>query len=162
MKRITIEQAQKYIPLDDDEVNKNLHKASYYTLSPYPDPEMASKGWEKVTYYFPKRNDVYFNRGEGNQWIYILSNPSIPDVLKIGYTTLTPELRAKQISASTGVVVPFKVEWTFQCFDGSFMETEVHDALKEYRISNQREFFQIDLEEAKNIITLIGKKYTSN
>lgn len=40
------------------------------------------------------------------------------------------------------------------------MESEVHQALKEYRINNQREFFQIDLEEAKNIITLIGKKYT--
>jgi hypothetical protein len=40
------------------------------------------------------------------------------------------------------------------------MENEVHTALNEYRISNQREFFQVDLEEAKNIITLIGKKYT--
>jgi hypothetical protein len=40
------------------------------------------------------------------------------------------------------------------------MEAEVHETLKEYRISNQREFFQVDLEEAKNIITLIGEKYT--
>ena len=40
------------------------------------------------------------------------------------------------------------------------MENEIHEALKEYRISNQREFFRVDLEEAKNIITLIGKKYT--
>ncbi len=80
--------------------------------------------------------------------------------MKIGYTNLTPELRAKQISTSTGVVMPFKVEWAFRCFDGNLMETEVHDALKEYRISNQREFFQVDLEEAKDIITLIGEKYT--
>ena len=121
---------------------------------------MAKDGWEKVTYYLPKRNDTYINRGDGNQWIYILSNPTIPDALKIGYTNLSPELRAKQISSSTGVVVPFKVEWAFRCFDGSLMENEVHIALKEYRISNQREFFQVDLEEAKNIIILIGKKYT--
>jgi hypothetical protein len=160
MKKITLEQAKKYIPLDDDMVNRELHKASYYALSPYPDPELASKGWEKVTYYLPKRNDIYINRGEGNQWIYILSNSTIPDALKIGYTNLTPELRAKQISSSTGVVVPFKVEWAFKCFDGNRMENEIHEALKEYRISNQREFFRVDLEEAKNIITLIGKKYT--
>jgi len=126
MKKITLEQAQKYIPLDDDIVNRNIHKASYYTIGPHPDPEMAGNGWEKVTYYLSKRNDIYINRGEGNQWIYI----------------------------------PFKVEWAFRCFDGNLMETEVHDALKEYRISNQREFFQVDLEEAKDIITLIGEKYT--
>ena len=160
MKKITLEQAQKYIPLDDDMVNRNLYRASYYTISPYPDPEMAKNGWEKVTYYTSQRNDIYVNRGEGNQWIYILSNPSIPEALKIGYTNLSPELRAKQISSSTGVVVPFKVEWAFRCFDGNLMENEVHEALKEYRISNQREFFQIDLEEAKNVITLIGEKYT--
>jgi len=160
MKKITLEQAKKYVPLDDDMVNRELHRASYYTMSPYPNSEMAKDGWEKVTYYLPKRNDTYINRGDGNQWIYILSNPTIPDTLKIGYTNLSPELRAKQISSSTGVVVPFKVEWAFRCFDGSLMENEVHIALKEYRISNQREFFQVDLEEAKNIIMLIGKKYT--
>jgi hypothetical protein len=160
MKKITLEQAAKYVPLDDDVVNRELHRASYYTMSPYPNSEMAKDGWEKVTYYLPKRNDTYINRGDGNQWIYILSNPTIPDTLKIGYTNLSPELRAKQISSSTGVVVPFKVEWAFRCFDGSLMENEVHIALKEYRISNQREFFQVDLEEAKNIIILIGKKYT--
>ena len=160
MKKITLEQAKKYVPLDDDMVNRELHKASYYTMSPYPNSEMAKDGWEKVTYYLPKRNDTYINRGDGNQWIYILSNPTIPDTLKIGYTNLSPELRAKQISSSTGVVVPFKVEWAFRCFDGNLMENEVHTALKEYRISNQREFFQVDLEEAKNVIKLIGEKYT--
>ena len=160
MKKITLEQAKKYVPLDDDMVNRELHRASYYTMSPYPDSKMAKDGWEKVTYYLPKRNDTYINRGNGNQWIYILSNPTIPDTLKIGYTNLSPELRAKQISSSTGVVVPFKVEWAFRCFDGNLMENEVHTALKEYRISNQREFFQVDLEEAKNVIKLIGEKYT--
>jgi len=160
MKKITLEQAKKYVPLDDDMVNRELHRASYYTMSPYPNSEMAKDGWEKVTYYLPKRNDTYINRGDGNQWIYILSNPTIPDTLKIGYTNLSPELRAKQISSSTGVVVPFKVEWAFWCYDGCLMENEVHIASKEYRISNQREFFQVDLEEAKNIIMLIGKKYT--
>jgi hypothetical protein len=159
MKRITLEQAKKYIPLENDEINKNLHRASYYTISPYPDSKIGDEGWEKVTYYIPKRSDIYINRGEGNQWIYILSNISIPNTLKIGYTNLTPEIRAKQLSSSTGVVTPFKVEWAFKCFDGNLLENEIHGALNEYRINNQREFFQVDLEEAKNIITLIGEKY---
>ena len=37
---------------------------------------------------------------------------------------------------------------------------DVDGTLANVRISNQREFFQIDLEEAKNITTLIGEKYT--
>jgi hypothetical protein len=56
MKRITLEQAEKYTPLDDDTVNRNIHRASYYTISPHPNPEMASKGWEKVTYYLSKKS----------------------------------------------------------------------------------------------------------
>ena len=38
MKKITLEQAQKYIPLDDDVVNRNIHRASYYAISPQPKP----------------------------------------------------------------------------------------------------------------------------
>jgi hypothetical protein len=160
MKRITLEEANKYIPLDDDHTIQDLKKAKYFTLIPHPDPQKFSLGWEEVKYFTSKRKNIYTDRGEGNQWVYILSNPSIPNLLKIGYTNLTPELRAKQISSSTGVVIPFKIEWTLKCFDGLLFENEIHKALKDYRVNNQREFFQIDLEEAKKIIILIGEKYT--
>jgi hypothetical protein len=159
MKRISLEQAKKYIPIEDDLVNQNIKSATYFTLSPYPDPEMRDKGWEKVTYFTSKQKNVFTNGKEGNQWIYILSNPSIPNALKIGYTNLTPELRAKQISASTGVVVPFKVEWTVKCNNGYELEKIIHKTLKDYRINNQREFFQIDLEEAKTNIKLIIENF---
>lgn len=161
MKRISAEEASKYIPLEENYRNQDIKQAKYFTLTPHPDPKKASEGWEEVKYYTSKRKNIYTNRGEGNQWVYILSNPSIPDVLKIGYTNLNPELRAKQLSASTGVVVPFKVEWAIKCFDGVLFESEIHKALKDYRINSQREFFQIDLEEAKNIIILISNKYSN-
>jgi len=80
-------------------------------------------------------------------------------LLKIGYTTQTPDERAKQISNATGVALPYKVEWAFKCFDGEQLEGEVHRKLREYRVNNQREFFQIDLEGAKKIIKLLGKNY---
>lgn len=160
MKRITSEEAEKYIPLDEDYKNQDIKQAKYFTLTSHPDPKKASEGWEEVKYYTSKRKNIYIGKEEGNQWIYILSNPTIPNALKIGYTNLTPELRAKQISSSTGVVAPFKVEWALKCFDGLLFEKEIHKFLGDYRINNQREFFEIDLEEAKKIITLIGKKYT--
>ena len=39
------------------------------------------------------------------------------------------------------------------------MEKDVHERLSEYRLSNQREFFQVDLEEVKEIINEIGECY---
>ena len=158
MKRISLKQAKKYLPLDGESINSNLSLAAYFTISPHSNPEREQLGWEQITYYTPKRKNI-FNNSEGNQWVYILSNPSIPDVLKIGYTNLTPELRAHQISSSTGVVVPFKVEWTIKCINGYELENQIHKVLKDYRVNNQREFFQVDLEEAKKVIKLIIEKF---
>ena len=42
-------------------------------------------------------------------YIYILINKSFDGLLKIGSTTLGAEERARQISASTGVPMPFIV-----------------------------------------------------
>ena len=39
------------------------------------------------------------------------------------------------------------------------LEKDVHERLNEYRLSSQREFFQVDLEEAKEIIEEIGEAY---
>ena len=70
-----------------------------------------------------------------------------------------PEVRAKQISASTGVALPYKVEWAFQCFNGEQLEHEVHRELESYRVNQHREFFDIPLNEAKEAIVKIGKNY---
>ena len=154
MKRITVEEAQQYIPLKDDFTNKTIQDCPFFTLTPSDD------GWEKVTYYTARKLSVYVNRdGDYDSWVYILSNTSQPGLLKIGYTKNTPEERAKQISNATGVALPYKVEWAFHCYDGFGLEQEVHHKLNNYRVNNNREFFQISLEEAKGIIEELGKKY---
>ena len=72
---------------------------------------------------------------------------------------MTPDERAKQISNATGVPLPYKVAWAYRCFNGELLESEVHHALKKYRVNNQREFFQIGLDEVKETIELIGKNF---
>lgn len=157
MKRLTEEEAKEYIPLSENFLtNGDLSKATFFTIS-----EPNEEGWEKVTYYTSRKKDIYINRTDDyDSWVYIFSNPSIPNMYKIGYTKNDPTQRAKQLSNATGVVLPYKVEWAFHCFNGESLESEIHKCLEKYRVNSQREFFQINLEEAKTTILEIGKRYT--
>ena len=139
--RITSKEAKNYIPLKENYGNKGVEHARYFTLT----PSKRGDNWDKVTYYTAKKIGLYSDKGEGDQWVYVLSNPSTPDILKIGYTKKLPEERAKQIS--------------YKCFNGETVEREVHSKLEDYRVNNNKEFFQISLEEAKQAITLIGNKF---
>jgi hypothetical protein len=155
MKRITTQESQKYISLEEDFTNKTLQDCPYFTLTPSP----RGDGWDTVTYYTARRKDTYSDRGIGDQWVYVLSNPTTPNLLKIGYTKNTPDERAKQISAATGVALPYKVEFAFKCFNGEQLEGEVHRFLSEFRVNNQREFFEVSLEEATKAIEELGVRY---
>lgn len=155
MERITVEQAQEFIPLKENYGNTEVEYASYFTLTP---SEMGD-GWETVTYYTTKKRGIYNKKGEGDQWVYVLENETTPGLYKVGYTKLTPDERAKQVSSATGVPLPYTVAWAFRCFNGELLESEVHHALKKYRVNNQREFFQLDLNEIKKTIELIGKNF---
>jgi len=152
--RITEEEAKQYIPCSEDFTSKNIENAAFFTLTPLGD------GWDKVTYYTARKYNMYANRdGNYDSWVYVLSNPTVPNMLKIGYTKNLPEERAKQLSNATGVALPYKVEWAFHCFDGFGLEQEVHHKLESYRVNNNREFFQVTLDEAKETIEELGKRY---
>ena len=153
--KITVQEAKQFIPLKENYGNTDLEHARYFTLT----PSEKGDGWENVTYYTDKKYGLYADKGEGDQWVYILSNPTQPGLLKIGYTKKLPEERAKQISSATGVALPYKVEWAYQCFNGEMVEREVHYKLKAQRVNSSKEFFQISLEEAKETINLIGSKF---
>ena len=156
MERLTKKGAKGFIPLRDNYGNTELEYAKYFTLT----PSTKGDGWEDVTYYTEKKYGLYADQGEGDQWVYILSNPSLPkEYLKIGYTKLKPEERAIQISSATGVPTPYKVEWAYKCFNGEIVERMTHEKLKAFRVNNRKEFFHISLEEAKDNIILIGTKF---
>ena len=156
MERLTKKGAKGFIPLRDNYGNTELEYAKYFTLT----PSTKGDGWEDVTYYTEKKYGLYADQGEGDQWVYVLSNPSLPkEYLKIGYTKLKPEERATQISSATGVPTPYKVEWAYKCFNGEIVERMTHEKLKAFRVNNRKEFFHISLEEAKDNIILIGNKF---
>lgn len=152
--RITEKEAQQYIPCNEDFTSKGVENASFFTLTSMGD------GWDKVTYYTARKYNMYANRdGNYDSWVYVLSNPTVPNMLKIGYTKNLPEDRAKQLSNATGVALPYKVEWAFHCYNGMSLEGEVHRYLEGSRVNDNREFFQVSLEEAKEAIEELGVRY---
>lgn len=158
LKRISLEEALKYVPVDED-FNNNF--ICYYTMEPSTDPEYPFEdGWEHITYYTARSKKPIPNVGEGKEIIYIMSNPTIPDLLKIGYTGKSIEERCKELSRATGVPVPFKVEYIFRIHGrGEELEREVHRYLEHKRNSNRREFFDVSLQEAIDAINKVGEKY---
>ena len=102
--RITPKQASKFIACDDDQLST---PAEYFTLTPSSNPERPiSEGWEDVRYYTNRPRHIQMPKGIVNcQWIYILSNTTMPGLVKIGFTKNRPGERAKQINAATGVAI---------------------------------------------------------
>lgn len=80
-------------------------------------------------------------------WVYILSNEGMPGLLKIGFTTNTPEQRASELH-QTGTPFPFVVEYKAHTPSPFSVEKQVHQKLKYCRVSASREFFKCDLYNA--------------
>ena len=79
-------------------------------------------------------------------FVYILSNHSMPGLLKIGSTEKLPTERAAQLF-STGVPEPFKVEFAVWCENHQQAELDIHEELKANRPSI-REFFSVSKQDA--------------
>jgi len=84
--------------------------------------------------------DAYRQSG----FVYVLENRCMPGVYKIGMTTNCPDARAKEISGSTGVPEPFRVLAAFHSMSPRADEQLIHEAFSSYRVSEKREFFQLD------------------
>ncbi len=149
MKRITNEEAKKLVPYD--RTRTSLPPSHFLVKS-------EKNGWDKVEYYTHRLRQS-INGGEGDQSVYILENPSMPGILKIGYTKGDPNDRADQLSKGTGIPTPYKVIFSYDCFNGERIERAVHKHFKKQRVNSDREFFNVTIEEAKKVINKIGTQY---
>lgn len=80
-------------------------------------------------------------------YVYFLSNPSMPDLLKIGHTTDTPENRIRQLN-TTGIPSSFVLEACFLVSNPHELEKSMHTALAMFRPAQNREFFKLSLAQA--------------
>lgn len=75
-------------------------------------------------------------------YVYILSNESLPGLIKIGKTTRTVEQRANELFTS-GLPTPFKIEHEILTPNCHELEDVVHHHFCDWRVSPDREFFKL-------------------
>lgn len=91
------------------------------------------------------------------EFIYALSNPAMPGLLKLGRTTVAVAKRASELSGASGVPLPFVVEHVERVSDSEYAERDVHDILIRCRVSLEREFFRCSLADAVTAMALAKK-----
>ncbi|QFY43711.1 GIY-YIG nuclease family protein [Candidatus Methylospira mobilis] len=94
-----------------------------------------------------------------NGFIYVLLNPSFPNMVKIGLTEDTSERRARNISSATGVPTDFIVLYDMLVNDVDEAEREIHAHFSAYRVNKRREFFYVPPKLAICALIDIAQKY---
>lgn len=87
-------------------------------------------------------------------YVYVLTNPSMPDLVKIGRSSSGGKRRAAELY-TTGVPQPFVLEFEIFSSEPAFLEKAVHEELAEYRLPG-REFFTLDVQDAVKVVADIA------
>ena len=102
-------------------------------------------------------------RGPKPGFLYLIrSGAHSIDVYKIGKTTRSPVVRAKELSGATGVPTDFQVLFTWEVGNVDLIEREAHLELRQYRISSRREFFRCSPQAIIATINSIIARLDSN
>jgi hypothetical protein len=86
--------------------------------------------------------------------VYVLSNPAMDGYIKIGKTT-NLEQRLKSLD-NTSTPLPFRCIFAIEVEDMDQVERLAHQAFKRDRVRSNREFFEIDEEQAVAALKMTG------
>ena len=90
-------------------------------------------------------------------YIYIMTNPALKDMVKIGYAT-DVETRRKQLS-TTALPYEYEIYATYET-DGKLEDKKLHNLIDslnpDLRVSKNREFFMMTAEDAYDLLEAIA------
>lgn len=94
------------------------------------------------------------------EYLYILINPSLSGLLKIGRTNRSPEERAIELSKGTNMPTPFVVAYEEEVPDSKNAEKLVHDEFTQqgFRVNDSREFFSVPLKVAIQVVARVAQQ----
>jgi len=87
-------------------------------------------------------------------YVYVLTNASMPGIVKIGRTERDPFARAAELH-TTGLPTPFEVIACVLVQNAAALERDLHALFSAQRVSGNREFFQVAVSAvAENLVRL--------
>ncbi|CAM4136905.1 GIY-YIG nuclease family protein [Roseateles saccharophilus] len=78
--------------------------------------------------------------------VYVLTNEAMPGLVKIGRTSDDVSTRVANLSAATGVPLPFECYFAAEVKDCAKLEKVLHQLFSENRVNPRREFFKVEPE----------------
>lgn len=84
--------------------------------------------------------------------VYILTNESMPEIIKVGITE-NLERRIKELD-NTSTPLPFECYYAVEVDNASTIEKKMHQGLDVYRVRQNREFFSTSPEKAKSFLEI--------
>lgn len=94
------------------------------------------------------------------EYVYVLSNPAMSGIVKVGWTGNVSQ-RIRSLSSHSGVPVPFDLELAIEVTDAKRLEGALHGLLQGSRLNPNREFFEVDVENLKIVLTEYGTDVTA-
>ena len=95
-------------------------------------------------------------------YVYLLSNPAVPNLVKIGSTEREVFERVSELNSSTAIPLPFELEACWRSGKHKKHEVEAHRSFSQKRVP-KKEFFKVTVEEAvREISRIIGCEPTDS
>ena len=150
-------QNSNHLPLEEINSSEQLEKLKLDFFSNNENKELDQRG--KQMYSAGFNNFISYKSFQGSKKvgnegiIYIISNPAIPGLVKIG-KTINLEERMKTLFNSS-VPLPFRCVYAKKVKNYSEVERKLHKGLNSHRENPNREFFRISEEEVINFLELV-------
>lgn len=97
------------------------------------------------------------NNANAKGFVYILSNPAMPGLIKIGHTFQRPPQARIDEMYNTSVPYPFDIEYMLEIANAREVEIALHTAFAPHRINPRREFFKLEPEHPIAVLKLLLK-----
>ena len=95
-------------------------------------------------------------------YIYCISNASMPNILNIGMTWMTPEQKIEDINGLPILwrpPTPYKCEFAKRVLEAEQKRNAIYKVLSASRITPKQRFFRVSIEEVKTLFDLMDGEY---
>jgi hypothetical protein len=96
------------------------------------------------------------------QVVYVLTNPAMPNLVKIGKTELQDVATRLAQLYTTGVPFPFDLAYACKVPNAGEVERALHRAFAPNRVNPKREYFSIEADQAIAILKLLHVEDATN